>query len=268
MSPFVVVRSVGCGCGFVERDRVVAIPLVALDVRERKDQGVASPDQRAQRGELPLVRRRVPQLARRIAADRLRRRAEVGDHDLHRRAALERRRVEPGRAAQRGVGALSRPAAARRCSCRCTLPRAAATAAAATRRRPQPANVRPALAAVAAGPPGLPMPPAPCCACAPNGTPGRRTNASRSSVRRPRRHRITIHARRHELDAPRARIVDADEGVVVALADERDARAVGRPARARLPPHCVRNARPPVSAAAVAEEPARSAARFGATRAR
>src|SRR5205814_10278344 len=57
-------------------------------------------------------------------------------------------------------------------------------------------------------------------------------------VRRPGRRGVTIHARRQEVDAPRPHVVDADEGVIVAVAQEGDLRSVRRPARIALaPPH-------------------------------
>src|SRR6185503_12937953 len=56
------------------------------------------------------------------------------------------------------------------------------------------------------------------------------------AVDRPRRRGVAIDARRHEIDAARARIVDADERVIVAVAHERDLAAVRRPAGIALTP--------------------------------
>src|SRR6185437_2068168 len=51
------------------------------------------------------------------------------------------------------------------------------------------------------------------------------------AVTRPRRAPVAVHARRDVRDFPRLHVVQTDERVVLAHADERDLRTVGRPVR-------------------------------------
>ncbi len=81
------------------------------------------------------------------------------------------------------------------------------------------------------------MPPPPCCACWPNASPGRRTKTRLllSAVQSGLASKSTLGDM--YLDAPGRDVVDDDEAVIRAKADERDLAAIGRPlGRALLAP--------------------------------
>src|SRR5207248_2798846 len=64
--------------------------------------------------------------------------------------------------------------------------------------------------------------------------PGTTRESKALAVLRPGRSGVTIHAREWECHGPRLHVVETDEGVVAAIADERDLASIRRPARRAL----------------------------------
>ena len=78
------------------------------------------------------------------------------------------------------------------------------------------------------------MLPCPWCACWPNGVPGRRMKATRLPSGDHVGTGVVIDARRQKRHRARAHVVDADQRVIDAVADEGELRSVRRPCRALL----------------------------------
>ena len=210
-------RRAGAAAAPSDLHRVEAQPLAGL---RREQHDVAGP----LRSRSP---RRMSCRPARGARTRARRRSRRPPPRRPMPVAAGKRRTSRGRGRSR---AARRPA--RRARRRAGRPRAPGSPKPRAKARRRHAGPGPARrpARVEAGPGRIADAAVPACACWPNGRPGRRMNA----IRLPSPDQVGLVSRStlgdEERDRALPHVVDADEAVIAAVADERELRAVGRPA--------------------------------------